>query len=228
MWTIYHAEFELLTKLCGGLPADPELQRRFLEGRKPKHKPPDGMSITEIAQELAETIEDSEEPGLNVFQRVDGKLVVGMRTLRAHWKDMGGKLSRLYVGKLDTGKSFNVKVKDSIYYPPQVKWVTILHKDGKPFTEPTGTYDKPIHIITRQGPRSAIKTIEFVDEAFLQFQLYVLTTPTRIVEGKEVPGKPIINEADLETIFQYGSVHGYGPERGDGEGKYICTLTKEG
>jgi hypothetical protein len=34
-----------------------------------------------------------------------------------------------------------------------------------------------------------------------------------------------VSPGDLEKLFVYGGVHGYGGERGDGEGRYVATLT---
>ena len=39
-----------------------------------------------------------------------------------------------------------------------------------------------------------------------------------------IEGKPAISKADLESIFEYGGVHGYAGERGDGEGRYFATV----
>ena len=64
----------------------------------------------------------------------------------------------------------------------------------------------------RGEPINALKTFEYIEPARLDFTLKVL--------GKSVSKK------DLETLFEYGGVHGYAGERGDGEGKYLSTLEK--
>jgi hypothetical protein len=153
-----------------------------------------------------------------VFQRVDGALVVGMRTIRGHIKDCAQVLSSLYVGKVEKEKSFAVKVKNAVYYPPETYWIPVVRTaDGARITGPDGTYDKAIHIMTPQGPRSALKTVEYVEDASIEFPLLVLTTPQ---------GKLVVSEADLKTLFMYGGAHGYGPERGDGQGRYVASITQ--
>jgi hypothetical protein len=92
----------------------------------------------------------------------------------------------------------------------------VLAESGEQVREVTGTYEKTIHVRTPQGERSAFKTMEYISAATVRFQLIVMTQPS---------GKLVINETDLDTLFSYGGVHGYGGERGDGEGRYIATVT---
>ena len=222
MWTRYDVEWKFVTRLCGSLPADPELQRKWLESRKPKVRPPDSRSIDEIAAEVAastaDVTEDDEKGGLYVFQRFEGGLVMRMATVRAHIKDCARVLSSLYVGKIEKEKSFAVKVINSVYYPKEVYWVPVLSQDnGEQVKAPSGQTDKPIHPQGRQGQISAIKTYQYVEGAMMRFQLDILTQPS---------GRQVISEDDLRTIMDYGGTHGYGGERSDGEGRYEYTLTK--
>ncbi len=226
MWTEFSIKMNFLNRLMGGTPADPEIQRKMLEARMPKNRPPESRSIDEIAEEvLASTVDvalEDEAPSLNIFQRdpETGFLSVGMRTIRGHIKNVSTVLSSLYAIKVKGEKSFGVRAKNSIYYPPHIYWIPILDEGGKPMIKPDGIREKPIHFMTRMGQRSAIKVMEFVNRPSLEFELWILTSPG---------GKPSISQKDLETIFTYGSVHGYGPERGDGEGKYSFDVSlKEG
>ena len=41
-------------------------------------------------------------------------------------------------------------------------------------SEPSGREQKPIHVMTPQGPRSAIKTYDYVDEPTITFTVKVL------------------------------------------------------
>ena len=220
MWTKYEVEWRFVTKLCGSLPADPELQKKWAESRKPRVRPPDSKSIEEIVQEVAESTEEvqSEEKGLYVFQRQEGGLVMRMATVRAHIKDCARVLSSLYIGRIEKEKSFAVKVINSVYYPKEVYWIPIFSAVTKEqVSAPSGQYDKPIHVKTMQGERSALKTFEFVEGAVMRFPLLVLTQPS---------GRGVISQDDLATVMDYGGTHGYGGERSDGEGRYEFTIVK--
>ena len=244
MWTEFAVEFRFLTKLVGGLPADPKIYNKFLESRAPAVKPPESRSLQEIAEEMAETIEQPvvETPGLYVFQRHQGTLAVRMGTIKAHIKDIARKMSGYYAWNIKGERAFSTRVIDCVYYPPDVRWIPILHSDGQPVTKPTDTYDKPIHVTGPAGRHSAIKQLEFVEDAMLRFTLWVLTQPEmrRTVTEKQKKGeadierqvtrkaKMLVDEEDIRTLFNYGGVRGYGPERGDGEGKYAYHLERKG
>lgn len=225
MWTTFNVEWKFITRLSASVPAGADLQRKWLESRAPKVRPPDSKSIEEIAEEVAAStpeLEEEDERGLYVFQRlnVEGVTSLCLRaaTLRAHLKDCARILSSLYVGKIEKEKSFAQKVLNAVYYPPELYWLPILKaSDGTPLREPTGTYEKTIHVRTRQGERSAFKNMEYATDAMLRFPLIVMTQPS---------GKLVVNENDLGLLFEYGGVHGYGGERGDGEGRYTATLTR--
>lgn len=220
MWTKLYVEMKFLTQLCGSLPADPELQKKWLDARKPRVRPPDSKSIDEVAAEVLESTKGIEEPdvGFYVFQRQEGGLAMRMATIRAHIKDCARVLSSLYVGKIEKEKSFAVKVVNAVYYDPAIYWLPVLNQEtGALINSPTGTRDKAIHVRTPQGERSALKTFEFVENAMLRFPLLVLTQPS---------GKMVISETDIDHILNYGGVHGYGGERSDGEGRYIATISK--
>lgn len=219
MWTKYSVQFDFLTKLCASVPADQDLVKNWLEARKPKTKGPDNKSIDEMAQEVIESLPVIDEPerGLHVFQRHEGALVLRAATFRAHWKDCSRVMSRLWIGKVEGEKSFSVKVINAVYHDPAVYWLPILSQEtNKPITDPTGQYDKPIHAVTPRGVISALKTLEFIENARVIVPVLVLTPAS---------GKPVVSMADLQSLFEYGGVHGYGGERSDGEGRYLVRIT---
>jgi len=219
MWTPYTVRFDFVSEICGGVPADPKLVDDWVRSRMPKTRPPQSMGIDQIAEEVLSTVPEDVEPSLHIFQRhpKTRELVVEARTIRGHVKDCASILSSLYVGKPEKEKSFAVKCKNSIYYPPALKWIPIHREDGSLIYEADGTRDKPLHVMTPQGPRSALKTLEFlVEGCYIEFPLLILTnTQNRLV----------VSEKDLGSLFLYGGTHGYGPERSDGQGRYIATVT---
>lgn len=244
MWTEYQVEWRFITKLCGSIPADPDIQKKWLESRRPKVAPQNARPLEELQAEVAATmptVEEEEEERLSVFQRVEGGLVMRASTIRAHFKDCGRVLSSLYYGKpgkaekgAESERSFAVRVLNGLYYPPEQYWIPLLRNDQQ-ITTPDGTvredelrkeeairaadgtHDKTIHVQTRQGQRNAFKSFEFVEGAMMRFKIKVLTTPA---------GKLVVSEKELNELMEYGGTHGYAGERGDGEGRYEATIKK--
>ncbi len=219
LWTPYRVRWDFLTKLCASVPADPAMREAWLKARQPSVRPPSSRSLTEINEEVVATLAEPLEEelgGLLVFQKVDGTCRMRAATIKAHLKDCARFLSSNYVGKIEGEKSFAVRFLNGVYPDPKTYWVPILSQvTGKPIDEATGRYDKAVHVQTRMGPRSAIKNIEYITDARLEFTLLVM---------HDKKGKPVVSTEDLGIMLMYGGVHGYAGERGDGEGRYTYTI----
>lgn len=216
MWTEYQVSWLFLTQLCGSVPADPAIVEAWLSARKPKVKPPGGKSITAIQEEVFATLGEPEEdrPQILTFQRIDGMLCLRAATVRAHIKDCARVLSAQYIGKIQGERTYATRVINGVYHDEAQYWLPILRVDGTSITKPDGTRDKAIHVRGPRGePLNSLKTFEYVQQPRVDFKLKVL--------GKSVSAN------DLEVLFTYGGVHGYGGERGDGEGRYTSTIEQQ-
>jgi hypothetical protein len=220
LFQYYRVKFTFLTSLCASVPANPDVVKAWLDARASTRKvyPPNRRSINEIQEEVAATIatedpkaerEAEETKSLLVFQRINGQLVMRAGTVRAHIKDCARIISTEYVGKIEGEKSWAVRVINCVYYDETQYWLPICDAAGQPFTEPTGRKEKAV----RLWNGNALKAFEYVEGANLQFRLKIL--------GDN------IDEHDLNILFTYGGTHGYGGERGDGEGRYVATIEKE-
>lgn len=218
LWIVYQVRLSFVTKLCASVPANPELVKAWIEARKPKVRPPGSRSIEEIQEEVLAALADPGEEELSsllVFQREGRALVVRAATFRAHLKDCARVLSAQWIGKIQGERAFSTRVINGVYPDPKQYWVPILRPDGEPVEEPDGVAEKAIHVRGPRGePQNALKCYQWVKPARLDFKLLVL--------GHSVSG------TDLEHLLRYGGVHGYGGERGDGEGKYMATIEKIG
>lgn len=237
MWTRYQLRLQFTTRLCGSTPADPEIIEAWLKARRPAVRPPGARSIEEIQEEVFNSLAEPEEdapPNILVFQRVDGACVMRAETVRAHIKDCARQLSAQYIGSTKGERTFATRVLNGVYHDPAVYWLPILRPDGSPVLKHDGEQDRAIHV---RGPRgellNALKRYEWIQPARIDVQLLVLTARgerrQRGADGKmESVALPTISQPDLEKIFQYGAVHGYGGERGAGEGRYLFTLEQMG
>lgn len=242
MWTTYHVRWEFITRLYGSVPGESKLIAAWLAVRAPRVRPPASKSLEEIAIEVIESVpeQQQEPPTTLIFQRVNGVLAMRMATVKAHLKDCAYQLQTYTTGYVQGEKGLRVKVANGVYWPPGAPvilhrgtpFVPILHLDGTPFTEPSGVHEKPVHITSGpQGPRNALKAMEFCEEAAMEFRLAVLTAPDRQVKRGDkaatVAGRPLIDEDDMKSLMLYGGVHGYAGERSEDGGRYAFAITKE-
>jgi hypothetical protein len=219
LWTLYRVKLEFLTDLCASVPADPDMMLAWLESRVPRVKPAGALSIEEINEEVVASIERGEGEAdqrfsLLVFQRHAGACVQRAGTMRAHMKDCARVLSAQFIGRIQGERAFSTRVINGAYLDEAVYWLPIRRPDGSAIMGPDGTRDKAIHVRGPRGePLNALKRFEYIaSPSYLEFTLKVL--------GRSV------SETDLHHLFTYGGTHGYGGERGDGEGRYTYTLDK--
>lgn len=211
-WKMYQVHWQFTRKLVGSIPANQNVLEAFLKARSPNTQPAGGKSLQELKTAVEATLpeegtyEEALKQHLTVFQRVDGVCCMRADTVRAHLKDCSRVLSAEYVGKIRGELSFAVRFIRCTYLDPTQEWLPIVDNQGNPFPDPTGVKEKPI----RTWNGSALKAFEYIEGAHLNFTI-------RILGGN-------FDAADLGSIMDYGGVHGYAGERGDGEGKYIYTI----
>lgn len=194
-------------KLCGSVPQSRELIRPWLEARAPKVKPVDAIPLDELEEEVANSIQETEERVTLGFQHDESGLYVRAGTIRAHIKDCSNQIKDL-VGI----KALRSKVANRVYIEP---YKVYLYRGDEIVKEEDGEEERPVHAITSKGPITALKRIRYVEKPVLRFRLLLL-------ENKEV------TEEVLRAIFEYGAIHGYGGERGMGEGQYEYKIAPKG
>ena len=198
MWKNIEVKMVFLEKLCGSVPQNKEIVKRWLSVRKA----PEGAE-----EEVLETVEDSQEKVTLSFQKDEKGIFLRGGTVKAHLKDCSNQIKDV-LGV----KNLRSKIANKVFV--QESRIYLKRNDSEYVFEVDGEFDQPIHVITGLGPRNALKTIRFLTKPNIEFTL-------KILEDKEVDIKII------EKIFEYGSIHGFGGERGMGEGRYEVRYGKE-
>jgi len=214
MFEVYKLRMEFNERLCGSVPLSDQAIEAWLASRTPEKKPNEGASLEKIAKEVRATVmeeaETVDKEGLISlgFQQQDDGLVLRAGTLKAHIKDCSLQLFRAKIVKIT---SFRSKVANWVYISPY--WLSILKANGEAVNEPDGEFTQSVHTMTRTGPINALKRIYYVDKPIVEAEIKLVTNPEISIDH-------------LEAIFEYGSMHGYGGERGMGEGQYQFSIKK--
>lgn len=204
MWTKYAVTLQLTGRFAAGNPKTPKEIEGMVTHRAPTTPPPNATPLEEIITNLEEAVGASEdnETGWATFLHDDKGLYYEGRGVRGHIKDCVAQLQWMFPAIKNIKSKFinRVYVEDERIYlqmPNTQAW----------FASPTGTETRFIQVITRQGPRSAIKHIDYVECPTLHFTLLIMDDK-------------LITEELLRAIFEYGAVHGMGQERSQGWGRY--------
>ena len=78
--------------------------------------------------------------------------------------------------------------------------------------EPDGYEERPIHVQTAQGPRTAIKRVDYVQDKTMAFQIWVLKTAP--AETRH------IGETEIVAMLRFSQENGLGGDRSQGGGKF--------
>lgn len=207
MWKKYEVELQMTGRFAASLPRTKEEIQKMLENRMPLHPPADYIPVDELVDVVAEkvgavAVEEEEEfkYGWATFPRNGAGLYYEGRCVRGHIKDCANQIKDF----LEV-KALKAKVANKVYVMTDVIPLSA--------TEPAGTEQRFVQVMTRLGPRSTIKYVDYLEKPTLKFQLNVLD------DG-------IITGDILDAIFEYGAVHGLGQERSQGWGRYTFTISE--
>lgn len=162
------------------------------------------LAVALADDETMPTSEEAEEIPLNGFRRLNNVPVLERRQVKAMLKEAAQRLG--YIEK--TRGTRQVLQHDLVVRPI----------DGNGDYLPLGVRDisgieqRPIHVNTPQGPRSALAANEYVEGAVTTFQIWIL-------KGGVGDGK--LDEEKLREMLEYAEVFGgLGANRSAGYGRF--------
>lgn len=209
MWKKYEIQLQMTGRLAASLPRTKEEIQKMLENRMPVHPPADYVPIDELVDQVAERVgivtaeEGAEEEfkyGWATFCKNEDGLYYEGRCVRGHIKDCANQIRDF----LEV-KALKAKVANKVYV------LTDVIPLGA--AEPAGTEQRFVQVMTRLGPRSTIKYVDYLEKPTVTFRLYILD------DG-------VITDEILNSLFEYGSVHGMGQERSQGWGRYTFKISQ--
>ena len=215
IWNTYRVGLQFDGEFGGQIPRSEKEIRKMLEHRMPGRKPEGAVPIEELVEQVATETpvqdEESEDyvPGWSTFKRsTDGNLLYEGRCVRGHLKDCALQVA----GFFPAIKAFRAKVVNSLYVVN--KTMPLLGSSLNVISEIHDTEQRFIQVMTRQGPRSAIKYIDYILDPYLEFDI-------------KLRADKVIEISHIESILEYGSLHGMGAERSQGWGRYTVERITE-
>lgn len=158
--------------------------------------------------------EGNEEDGspLNVFKRDEKGLFVEGRQVKAMLRESAQRLG-LLTSKRGTRQviqhDIHVRAPEDTESQKLYLERVDAHGEMNYITAPDGIDERPISVMTRQGPRTAIKRSEFVMRPHVRFDIYVLA------DGM---GKNLVGSKELANMLDLSQWLGLGADRSQGAG----------
>lgn len=211
-WSHYHLRL-MVSTIAGGLPRNPEMIASWQASRER-----DTIKAAEYAEETVESLggqllEETEDRigAMWVgFAQPGGPgtaLCIESRQVKAMLKEAANVLRTMVPihGKVIP---LRARLAERVFVGP--RWLP-LTRDGAELTSPDVTSERAIHVMTRQGPRSALKRVDSCTDVDIACELTVLE------DG-------IFTEEILLQLLSYASLNGLGADRSQGSGEFDFQL----
>lgn len=199
LYDTYDVKLRIRDKLCGGMPKNPDLIKGWIAATTKF----DDATTTVLEKEARENLlQPTEEKSWNTLPGDENGLFVWSRQIKAMFKESASML-RITTQKIGSKQIFQ--------HGFEIKG---LVKDDRVYVgrnEPDGMAEGPIHVQTAQGPRTALKRVDYVLGVTLEFTIWVLHT-----EGGE---KRHVGEDELIKMLTFAQENGLGADRSQGMGK---------
>lgn len=186
MWQKFEVEIQMRNRIVGGIPKSEEMIKGWLQSR--------GLEDLEEStkEEMADQLTEGQWQG---FKKDDDGLYIEARQVKAMLKEAANIIRHIIKFK----GPMRARLAERLFVTPDHISLSC--------EEPTDCFERPIHVMTRLGPRTALKRCDFVEKAKLVFDLWLLN------DGKITGGQ-------LAQLFQYAGEAGLGADRSQGEGKF--------
>lgn len=202
LYDVYRVKVAVRDRVCGGMPKNKELIKTWVEATT-GYADEKSEKLTQENAELV--VNEVAEKSWNGFPEDERGLFIPARNVKAMLKQSASLLG-VYKKKLGSkqvmAEGMEVKALDG---------GDRIHLGKK---KPDGTDEGAIHVMTAQGPRTALRRMDYVEKPVLEFEVWVLATASQ--------EKRHVGEDELVEILTHAQENGMGASRSQGEGKWDC------
>lgn len=211
LYNRYRIKIEVRERLDGGVPKDPKLIEGWVAAKTGHDDEKTKKLVEEHMPDIDPVTEGVAEGMWTGFKKDDTGHYIETRQVKALFRESATMLS---ITKKKRGSKqilqhgFEVRGENGgskIY----------LGTDGDGEKLIIEQEEKAIHVMTRQGPRSAIKRCDFATNAVLEWEVWILRTAP--AETRR------IGKTELELMLTHAQENGLGANRSQGSGKFDVT-----
>ncbi len=206
---------KVLNRLVGGTPSDPKLIEGWLKANMPEVEELERAKLAATTlQEVGSTVDEASKGMWTTFKRDETGIYIEGRQLKAAYKEAANILRDVFMKQERKGKDESAKAKSRFtalrsklaerLFIEEAK-VHMRDEAGELMLKPSGTEERPIHVLTPQGPRTALKKFDYATTPTLSFHIWWMD------DG-------IIGDDILMPMLEYMGANGLGADRSQGEG----------
>lgn len=232
LWTRYSINLSFRNRLVGGIPNDPDLIKAWIGANMPAKAEDDKQKLAEATlMELPKLTEEKAEGMWTTFKEDKQGLYLEGRCVKAMFKESANILRELLIqnenktdkkeekregdeeeveGSGKKAKSRFTGLKSKVAERLYVEEDKIYVKDGdnKFILKASGNEEKPIHIMTAQGPRTALKRFDYID------------APSNIIFTVRHLNDKIVDLELIKLFLEHSAWNGLGADRSQGNGLF--------
>jgi len=199
----YGVELEFTEDLLASSPCDPNVYKEFIAAKA--REAADGNEEIETLD-----VKQREENGWSVFHADEGGLFLFDYHIKGFLKEAcASVIGNKAQGGIGTYKG---KIDRLLFISPRRIYIT--DAAGLPVTKPDGILERPIRMLTAQGPRVALKRSDLVSPGRrLKFTLTILPL-----------AQSEFTEKRIAACFDYGEFLGMGEWRSGSNGRFHATV----
>lgn len=215
MWDYADLTIKIQNRIVGGIPTNKDLIDGWLRRNMKSATEEERKKLAEATlADLPQLVEEQGEMSATTFKRDETGIFVESRQVKSMLKECANILRELLVkAEAAKGKSrftnLRARVAERVFVMGDKLHIM---RDGKPLKAEDGREEKPIHVMTPQGPRDSIKRFDFVEG------------PCEFTCRLRYLADGLVTEDLLEFLLQFGGQNGIGSDRSQGNGVFEFTL----
>lgn len=219
------------TRVVGGVPADPKLIAGWLKANMPEvaEAELEKLAATTLA-EVGKVVEDESKPMWTTFKRDENGIYMEGRQLKAAFKECANILRDVFQkqetaerkgtakatgegeGKAQKSRFTALKAKLAERLFVEEERVYLRTETQAVLKEPHGNEENPIHVMTAQGPRTALKKFDFCEPG-----THISFTVRWLNDG-------VVDASLVRALLEYMQWNGIGASRSQGNGQFTFEI----
>jgi len=222
MWNRARVTLSIRERVCGGIPKDQKLIEGWVAANMPEvSAEKQAKLVAKTAAELPAATEEKAEKMWTTFKvaKPDGYIFIEGRQIKAMLKESANILREALITseKSEKGKDKAAEKAKSRFTAIRSKVAerlfveedrVVFDRNGKRLTEPDGSEERAIHVMTAQGPRDALKRTDFV------------AAPATISFHLKWVNDSVVDIELVKIFFEHACENGLGADRSQGNGRF--------